>query len=125
TRGRSDVYDILTHLTFLFIESQKICRKVLIDDTDKTIRDWVKLEAAVGKKELTQAEREVSLIHMANILGRSFEETMETHQKLGTAKNPDRFLGIVYWLGKLRSEEHTSELQSRENLVCRLLLEKK
>src|SRR5690606_41832487 len=26
---------------------------------------------------------------------------------------------------KMRSEEHTSELQSRENLVCRLLLEKK
>src|SRR5690606_41311654 len=28
-------------------------------------------------------------------------------------------------VGPLRSEEHTSELQSRENLVCRLLLEKK
>src|SRR5690606_40346599 len=28
-------------------------------------------------------------------------------------------------LGRSRSEEHTSELQSRENLVCRLLLEKK
>src|SRR5436309_4869992 len=28
-------------------------------------------------------------------------------------------------LAKSRSEEHTSELQSRENLVCRLLLEKK
>src|SRR5690606_41096467 len=29
------------------------------------------------------------------------------------------------WLeGSVRSEEHTSELQSRENLVCRLLLEK-
>src|SRR5690606_39522000 len=27
--------------------------------------------------------------------------------------------------GEERSEEHTSELQSRENLVCRLLLEKK
>src|SRR5690606_41005679 len=27
--------------------------------------------------------------------------------------------------GRPRSEEHTSELQSRENLVCRLLLEKK
>src|SRR5690606_41797474 len=25
--------------------------------------------------------------------------------------------------GRIRSEEHTSELQSRENLVCRLLLE--
>src|SRR5690606_39468257 len=30
-----------------------------------------------------------------------------------------------FWLDKGRSEEHTSELQSRENLVCRLLLEKK
>src|SRR5690606_41136748 len=29
------------------------------------------------------------------------------------------------WAGNRRSEEHTSELQSRENLVCRLLLEKK
>src|SRR5690606_10548157 len=28
-------------------------------------------------------------------------------------------------LERIRSEEHTSELQSRENLVCRLLLEKK
>src|SRR5690606_40626862 len=28
-------------------------------------------------------------------------------------------------VGGARSEEHTSELQSRENLVCRLLLEKK
>src|SRR5690606_40960672 len=27
-------------------------------------------------------------------------------------------------LRRLRSEEHTSELQSRENIVCRLLLEK-
>src|SRR2546430_3651181 len=29
------------------------------------------------------------------------------------------------WKGKRRSEEHTSELQSQSNLVCRLLLEKK
>src|SRR5690606_41141448 len=28
------------------------------------------------------------------------------------------------FFGAWRSEEHTSELQSRENLVCRLLLEK-
>src|SRR5690606_39567782 len=31
----------------------------------------------------------------------------------------------VVKLQRQRSEEHTSELQSRENLVCRLLLEKK
>src|SRR2546430_844321 len=29
------------------------------------------------------------------------------------------------YFGPLRSEEHTSELQSQSNLVCRLLLEKK
>src|SRR5690606_40888777 len=33
-------------------------------------------------------------------------------------------LGVALFRRK-RSEEHTSELQSRENLVCRLLLEKK
>src|SRR5690606_41382762 len=31
----------------------------------------------------------------------------------------------IPWSLRWRSEEHTSELQSRENLVCRLLLEKK
>src|SRR2546422_1858625 len=30
-----------------------------------------------------------------------------------------------YWAAAFRSEEHTSELQSRLHLVCRLLLEKK
>src|SRR5690606_39309570 len=32
---------------------------------------------------------------------------------------------FLRWMLSDRSEEHTSELQSRENLVCRLLLEKK
>src|SRR5690606_40450705 len=32
---------------------------------------------------------------------------------------------FVQTFSRIRSEEHTSELQSRENLVCRLLLEKK
>src|SRR5690606_41772210 len=32
---------------------------------------------------------------------------------------------VMYGVVGFRSEEHTSELQSRENLVCRLLLEKK
>src|SRR3989475_5155162 len=33
--------------------------------------------------------------------------------------------GERFFLGVHRSEEHTSELQSQSNLVCRLLLEKK
>src|SRR5690606_41843093 len=38
------------------------------------------------------------------------------------APRTTRLVGLT---GDQRSEEHTSELQSRENLVCRLLLEKK
>src|SRR3712207_8124793 len=37
-------------------------------------------------------------------------------------QNPEGFRTLV---GDRRSEEHTSELQSRQYLVCRLLLEKK
>src|SRR5690606_16812328 len=39
--------------------------------------------------------------------------------------NPKILPDEEHMLRKDRSEEHTSELQSRENLVCRLLLEKK
>src|SRR3712207_8639054 len=41
------------------------------------------------------------------------------------AKNPLDRVREMYLLTKDRSEEHTSELQSRQYLVCRLLLEKK
>src|SRR3712207_7478903 len=43
------------------------------------------------------------------------------HQGLGD----DRPRRLPPLLRRLRSEEHTSELQSRQYLVCRLLLEKK
>src|SRR2546430_12937465 len=42
----------------------------------------------------------------------------------GRAGPPARRRGHLP-LGERRSEEHTSELQSQSNLVCRLLLEKK
>src|SRR2546430_12133420 len=38
--------------------------------------------------------------------------------------SPDEVLALAE-RGRRRSEEHTSELQSQSNLVCRLLLEKK
>jgi hypothetical protein len=107
TRGRSDIYDLLTHLTFLFTESQKIGTKVLIEDTGQTIRDWQKLEELVNKTKLTRAERERALVHAANIMGRSYVETMKVYNKLGRKKNPERFLKIIYWLGKLAIEEVT------------------
>src|SRR2546430_8345480 len=37
----------------------------------------------------------------------------------------DHNFNDLKWFEEYRSEEHTSELQSQSNLVCRLLLEKK
>src|SRR5207237_4785936 len=39
-------------------------------------------------------------------------------------QQPRRIRQLAFHLGQQRSEEHTSELQSHLNLVCRLLLEK-
>ncbi|WP_034042372.1 DUF6909 family protein [Wocania ichthyoenteri] len=106
TRGRSEIYDILTHLTFLFVESHKISNRVLINDTGSTTRDWVKLEKAVlSTKKLTQPEREIAITHTANILGRTFSELSTVYSKFATTTQPERLLHIVYWLGKLAIEE--------------------
>ncbi|GAA3656594.1 DUF6909 family protein [Flavivirga jejuensis] len=106
TRGRSEIYDILTHLTFLFVESHKISNRVLIDEKGSTTRDWIKLEKAVlSKKKLTQDEREVAISHGANILGRTFEELRAVYNEFATSSQPERLLHIVYWLGKLAIEE--------------------
>lgn len=106
TRGRSEIYDILTHLTFLFIESHKISKRVIINEDGATTRDWVKLENAVlSKKKLTQEEREVAITHTAYILGRTFNELSAVYDEFATASQPERLLHIVYWLGKLAIEE--------------------
>jgi hypothetical protein len=106
TRGRSDIYDILTHLTFIFIESHKIKDRVLIDEEGKISRDWQKLEiAALQPKKLSQIEKEKAISHAANILGRTFVEVLDIYDSFGTAEKPDRFLHVIYWLGKIAIEE--------------------
>lgn len=106
TRGRSDIYDILTHLTFIFIESHKIKNKVLLDESGELSRDWQKLEYAVLlNRKLTQSEKEKSISHVTNILGRTFGEISDIYISFATAETPDRFLHVIYWLGKLALEE--------------------
>ena len=101
TRGRSEIYDILTHLTFLYIESHKIMRQVVINDGKDVNRDWKKLEQAVLKKEtLSQKEKEIALTHTANFLGRTFEEVNEVYTAFSCKENEHRFLSIIYHLGK-------------------------
>jgi hypothetical protein len=106
TRGRSDIYDILTHLTFIFIESHKIKDRVLIDDEGRISRDWQKLEqAALQPKKLSQIDKEKAISHAANVLGRTFAEVLDIYDSFGTIEKPDRFLHVIYWLGKLAIEE--------------------
>lgn len=108
TRGRSEIYDILTHLTFLFIESHKIMEQVLIEHSGEVIRDWKKLEQAVFKKgKLTQEEKEVTLTHTANFLGRTFEEVKNIFPYFATESNENRFFNVIYFMGKLAMEEVT------------------
>ncbi len=107
TRGRSDIYDILTHLTFIFIESHKIKDKVLLfENNNEVTRDWQKLEQFVLQtKKLSQIEKEKAISHVSNILGRTFEEILDIYDDFGSTDKPDRFLHIIYWLGKLAMDE--------------------
>ena len=112
TRGRSEIYDILTHLTFLFIESHKIADKVLINEEKDTIREWKKLEEVVlHNKKLSKDERDIMLAHMASILGRTFAETQAVHLELSEKNNEDRFFQVIYWLGHLAIQEKVHNLK--------------
>ncbi|MEL4456859.1 DUF6909 family protein [Lutimonas vermicola] len=102
TRGRSDIYDILTHLTFMFIEAKKIANKVLINDEGHTIREWKHLEEVVlTNKKINKNEREVLIAHLSTFLGRSYEEIQRTDTNFATAQAPNRFFQVIYWMGKL------------------------
>src|SRR5579883_2074960 len=56
---------------------------------------------------------------------KGFEHGVESAIWLQLVQKPHSFLSKREQSAPWRSEEHTSELQSRENIVCRLLLEKK
>src|SRR6266700_6960307 len=74
----------------------------------------------VSSGDCPDADRVVQWAH-----GRGGRAMTEWRFDLGAAPGPGSVArGTIAW-GDPRSEEHTSELQSRENLVCRLLLEKK
>ncbi|RLD23042.1 MAG: hypothetical protein DRI70_09895, partial [Bacteroidetes bacterium] len=110
TRGRSEIYDVLTHLTFMYIESHKIMKQVLVSEEGELIRDWEKLEEAVLKKgKLTQKDKEIALTHTANFLGRTFEEVNEVYAQFGCEEDEHRFFKIIYYLGKGAMEEHLYE----------------
>ena len=113
-RGRSEIYDVLTHLTFFYNEADKIMMRAFENNTKKMSRVWEKIENVVNsKKPLTQEEREVALIHLAHILGNTFEETKLAHEAFSFDQNSDRLFHVVYWMGKLSHLDHNG-IVSRE-----------
>src|SRR3712207_8247936 len=73
-----------------------------------------------------------TLFRSLYIVWPAFYSTVTDSYRLDRVGRLRTDLGGVYFnavfmigVGLLRSEEHTSELQSRQYLVCRLLLEKK
>lgn len=90
TRGMSEIYDILTHLAFLFIEAKKIhsCMK---DAQGDPTREWRELEKTTSHlDELSSEELDHALWHLSILLGRTYHETKETYTYLENNKREEQ-----------------------------------
>lgn len=100
TRGRSDIYDILTHLTFMYNESEKIKNKC-IDSKGRLLGDWLKLEEIVSKENNNlEFDEQKAIVYLSNILGRTVENVRLAVEKFKDSKIKNSLFHITYWLGK-------------------------
>ena len=115
TNGRSEIYDILTHLTFMFMEADKIRRNVFQERGSRT-REWEKLEAIVQSAgTVNDDERELALMYLSSILGRTFEETQQAYRRFAeTAGTNNGLFQIVYSLGNVSASEMRESKTARE-----------
>lgn len=105
TRGRSDVYDLLTHLTFLYVEAEKIGAHAL-DHKGRLKRDWLMLEDLVlGKLKKKKIDKNVGYAYLSTLLGRTYAETAEYADTFESTKKVNSLFNIVYWLGSLSIQE--------------------
>lgn len=105
TRGSSDIYDILTHLTFMYIEAEKIRRNAL-DSRNRETRTWKMLENIVFQiKNNEDFDKEVGFTYLSSILGRTYSETVEAAEKFEKSNDVNSLFEITYWLGKRSIEE--------------------
>lgn len=123
TRGRSDIYDILTHLTFMYIEAEKI-RNNIMDHDGTTTREWQMLGKIVELE--TNGEdfnREVAYTYLSTILGRTYGETVEACKRFQGDTMVDSLFHITYWLGKMSLQEYLDG-KDREITVSSALRER-
>ena len=123
TRGRSDIFDVLTHLTFLFIESEKIRRNSL-DSKNRKVRAWKMLEQIMAKISKGESfDKQVGYTYLSTLLGRTFDETASACKDFESAKGVNSLFEIVYWLGLRSMEEHLDD-NDREITFSSALREK-
>ncbi len=109
TRGKSDIYDILTHLTFLYIESEKI-RKNSTDPKGRINLNWRKLKEVVEKEvKGEEFNKEAACSYLSHLTGRTFEETKNAVQKFENSQNSNSLFSIIYQMGRLSMEEMLDE----------------
>src|SRR5690606_25782497 len=111
--GRFAAAPILVSAGNLRSEGVFVALHVLTRDPDFSV------EAA--RRTVASVEVERRLVRIACRDGTAYRVQLVTPDAVDEDWGGMRLAGPV----RFRSEEHTSELQSRENLVCRLLLEKK
>jgi hypothetical protein len=104
SRGLSEVYDILTHLTFLYSEAKKIHGR-MGDGPENLSLEWRAMEKAIAKIDTLGEERlDQALWNLSIILGRPYHETLETYENMDRVKkahNSNRGLfSLIYQLGK-------------------------
>ncbi|MEO0878053.1 MAG: hypothetical protein AAFY48_25910, partial [Bacteroidota bacterium] len=110
TRGRSDIYDILTHLTFMYIESEKIRRNSENHRGEKR-REWKMLEEIVSREQAGQEyNKEVAYTYLSTLLGRTYEETIAACERFSEDPNVSSIFHITYWLGHISTREALEKL---------------
>ncbi len=120
TRGRSDIYDILTHLTFLYIESDKIKNKAL-DQKGRVSEDWMKLKEVVKLEESeTDFDEKRAAVYLSNFLGRTVHETQEGVRKFEKGNNKHSLYHIIYWLGRIAIDEAIKNLDKEISFSANL-----
>ncbi|MET3731445.1 DUF6909 family protein [Moheibacter stercoris] len=108
TRGRSEIYDTLTHLTFLYNESDKIRERAFNKQTQKMSRVWQKIEEiALSDMKLSTKDRDVALMHLSTILGRTYNETVNAYKYFSTETDKEKFFKIIYWMGQTSQQDFT------------------
>ncbi len=114
TRGRSDIYDILTHLTFLYIEADKI-RVNSEDIKQRKRREWQMLKVVAEQEAAGEDfDREVAYTYLSTLLGRTYEETVAICRRFDADPNVNSLFHVTYWLGQLSTEE---ELEQKDREI--------